>query len=158
MESTGSIAELPLCVLFSRGQNLLLPPTIVKFGFTSKTKDEALLYFFSGLIEIAHKKRPYSLLLSSKEETKTQSHTFHLHLNGVRTWKIGVENGTLVKITPSLSAICSLVVPSGVQKGLGCKHTCDTFDNLNGGTKSSVFIKFPDGATKDTFLSKLQQP
>ena len=152
----GSIAELPLCVLFSRSQNLLLPPTIVKFGFTSKTKDEALLYFFSGLIEIAHKKRPYSLLLSSKEETKTQSHTFHLHLNGVRTWKIGVENSTLMKITPSLSAICSLVLPSEVQKGLGCKHASDTFDNLNGGSKSSIFIKFPDSALKETFLLKLQ--
>ena len=149
----GTIGELPLCVLFSRGQNLRMSPAIIKFGFSSKPKDDCVLYFFSGLIEIAHKKRPYSLLLASKDDNKTQNHSYHLHLGSVKYWKVSKESNSLVKVTPSVGAVCTLNTPPNVLKGLHCKNHDQSSSSLNGKNHSNLFLKFSDTSVVDSFLS-----
>ena len=153
----GTIGELPLCVLFSRGQTLRLPPAVIKFGFSSKPKDECVLYFFSGLIEIAQKRRPYSLL-SGKDHTKTQMHCYHLHLQSLKYWKVTKESSNLVKVTPAVGALCTLNTPQNVLKGLHYKN-CDqpNATSINGSKNhSNLFLKFSETAVLEIFLAQFK--
>ncbi len=159
----GTIAEVPLCVLFSRGQSLRMKPAIVKFGFNSKPKDESVLYFFSNLIEIAQKRRPYSILLSAKDDNKTQMHCFHLHLVKMKSWHSSrlSASSNVVKVSPAKEAVCTLKHVQNMVKSLTCKSATDEFcePSPNGHSKqnvlSSIFLKFSDASVMDAFLSQM---